>query len=392
MAEVLLPPLEQAGVFGNIYVGQVERVLPDIRGAFVRIDKNRTCFYDLSEQEQAIYVGRSDDHGGRQVNGPYHLKAGDRLLVQVSRERMRGKRPAVTSRLSVTGRYLVLEAPGAQLRLSRKLSGSDRIRMRGYMESAMEPEPSGGYGILVRTNARRADRQEIFRELDLLKKRLRQICERGRSLPAGSLVEASRPFYLMAIQNARAEDLAGIVTDVPGIYEEIQAYLRDLQPEDLPKLRLYKDAHLSLYHLYSLGHVLKGIRKPRVWLKSGGSLVIEQTEAFVSIDVNTGGYVAKKESRKTYRKINLEAAQEIAFQLRLRNLSGAVLVDFINMEEEEDERELMRVFQGYLDRDPVKADVVDITALKIVEVARRKVRRPVAEELEMFDMRERKKI
>ncbi len=387
VAEILLPPLEQTGVFGNIYVGQVERVLPNIHGAFVRIGKEQICFYDLKEQGQAVYID-----GKQPVGGQYLLRAGDRMLVQVSRQQMRGKRPTVTSRLTVTGRYLVLSVPGPYLRLSKKLSGGDRARLKAFMESLMEPEVSGGYGITVRTNARHAARQEIIWELGVLKKRLQKILERGRSQQAGTLVEEALPFYLAAIRDARTEGLEEIVADEPGIYGEIAAYLRDQQPQDLPKLRLYEDPSLSLYELYSLGHVLAGIQRPRVWLKSGGTLVIEQTEAFVSIDVNTGGYVSKKDAQETYRRVNLEAAEEIARQLRLRDLSGVILVDFIDMKKEEHQKELMSVFQGYLKKDPVKAEVIDMTALKIVEVTRQKVRRPVAEELEILNKRERKKV
>lgn len=357
VAEIILPPREQAGTVGNIYVGQVERVVPAIHGAFVRIGADQVCFYDLADQEP----GRI-------------LKAGERILVQVSRERMRGKPPTVTTRLSLAGRYLVLTMPDGRLRLSKKLSGSERARLKGFFERSLDK----GYGILVRTSARRADRQEILQELDILERRLQEICERGRTQPAGSLVDAALPFYLSVLQDARIEELEEIVTDVPDVYGKIQ---------DLPGLRLYEDPSLSLYQLYGLGHVLAGIQKPRVWLRSGGSITIEQTKAFVSIDVDTGGYAPKKEAQEVYRRTNLEAAEQIAFQLRLRNLSGTILVDFINMKEERYQEELMQAFQSYLDKDPVRAKVVDMTALKIVEVTRQKVRRPVAEELKALHYR-----
>lgn len=356
VAEIWLPPREQAGMVGNIYVGQVERVVPAIHGAFVRIGADQVCFYDLADQEP----GRV-------------LKAGERILVQVLREQMRGKPPTVTTRLSLAGRYLILTVPDDRLRLSKKLSGSERARLKGSFESPLDK----GYGILVRTNARGADRQEILRELELLEKRLWKIRESGRAQPAGSLVDAALPFYLSVLQDARIEELEEIVTDVPDVYGKIV----DGKIQDLPGLRLYEDPSLSLYQLYGLGHVLAGIQKPRVWLRSGGSITIEQTKAFVSIDVDTGGYAPKKEAQEVYRRTNLEAAEQIAFQLRLRNLSGTILVDFINMKEERYQEELMQAFQSYLDKDPVRAKVVDMTALKIVEVTRQKVRRPVAEEL-----------
>lgn len=375
-AEISFAPLDQPDILGNIYVGQVERVLPNIQGAFVRIDKKRFCFYSLREQNQAIYT-----NGKRQVNGRYVLKAGDQLLVQVVREQMRGKRPTVTSKLAFSGKYLVLVAANSYLRLSRKLVGDDRVRLR----ELLGPEMSEDYGIIVRTNAGQADPQNILRELSVLKKRFYQVLEKGRSRVSGSLVEEAQPFYLNAIRDAYTDSLEEIVTDVPEIQEKIQTYLEEYHPEDLHWLRLYQDALLPLYKLYGLEHTLSEIQKNRVWLKSGGFLVIEQTEAFVSVDVNTGRYVSDKESQETYRKINLEAAGEIAAQLRLRNLSGIILVDFINLNRPDDEEELMHVFQEHLKKDSVKAKVVDMTALKIVEVTRQKVRRPISEDFQALE-------
>lgn len=375
-AEISFTPLDQPEILGNIYVGQVERVLQNIQGAFVRIDKKRFCFYSLKEQNQAIYT-----NGKKQINGRYVLKAGDQLLVQVVREQMRGKSPMVTSKLAFSGKYLVLVAANSYLRLSKKLFGEDRVRLRALLE----PEVSEDYGIIVRTNASQADQSEIFRELEVLKKRLYKVLEKGQSRLSGFLVEEAQPFYLAAIRDAYTENLEEIVTDVPEIYEKIQVYLKEYQPEDRHRLRLYQDTMLPLYKLYALESVLNEIQKMRVWLKSGGFLVIEQTEAFVSVDVNTGKYVSDKESQETYRKINLEAAKEIAAQLRLRNLSGIILVDFINLKKKDYREELMHVFQEYLKKDSVKAKVVDMTALKIVEVTRQKVRRPVSEDFQALE-------
>ena len=146
-------------------------------------------------------------------------------------------------------------------------------------------------------------------------------------------------------------------------------------------LRFYEDSLLPLYKLYRLETALEEIASEKVWLKSGGYLVIQQTEAFVSIDVNSGKFAGKKKAEETYRKINLEAAAQIARQLRLRNLSGIILIDFINMDNSDHKEELLHVLQKYLRKDPVKGVVVDMTKLNIVEVTRKKVRRPLFEDL-----------
>ncbi len=374
--EISFSPLDSTGILGNIYIGQVERVVANIQGAFVRIGEGIVCFYSLKEQEQAVYT-----NGKNKINGRYTLKAGDQLLVQVMRESMRGKRPTVTSKLEFHGKYLILAAGISVLRVSAKLSSETRRRLKEWLATEVTEE----YGLIVRTNAGTADREQIFQELDILKKRRRQVLEKGRSRTCYSLIQEAQPFYLGAIQNAYTENLEEIVTDVPAVYEKILTYLTEYQPEDLHKLRLYRDCLLPLYKLYALEDVLSGLLEKRVWLKSGGFLVIEQTEAFVSIDVKTGKYVSNKKSQETYHKINLEAAREIAFQLRLRNLSGIILVDFINLNQPEYENELIYEFRKCLKRDRVKTDVVDMTALKIVEVTRQKVRRPVSEDFEALE-------
>lgn len=371
--ELSFSPLDCTGILGNIYIGQVNNVLQNIQGAFVRIAGGQICFFSLKEQEQAIYT-----NGKKKVNGRYVLKAGDQLLVQVAREEMRGKRPTVTSKLEFHGKYLILVTGVSVLKVSAKLPSDIRRQLREWLE----PEITQSYGLIVRTNAGTAQKENIFQELEILKKRMEKALEKGNSRTAYSLVEEAQPFYLDVIRNAYTENLEEIVTDVPAVYEKIHEHLKEYQPEDLPKLRLYQDSLLPLYKLYALEQVLESILKKRVWLKSGGFLVIEQTEAFVSIDVNTGKYVSNKKSQETYHKINLEAAREIAAQLRLRNLSGIILVDFINLDSREYEDELMYELKKCLKKDRVKTDVVDMTALKIVEITRQKVKKPVAEEYE----------
>ena len=170
------------------------------------------------------------------------------------------------------------------------------------------------------------------------------------------------------------------MTDNKSLYEAVSSYAKTAFPENT-QIRLYEDKLLPLYKLYSLESALEHGLHEKVWLKSGGFLVIQQTEAFVCIDVNTGKFTANKEMEETFRKINLEAAAEIALQLRLRNLSGIILIDFINMKSPKHKKELMENLQAYLNRDPVKGTVVDMTSLNIVEVTRKKVRKSLTEEM-----------
>ena len=174
------------------------------------------------------------------------------------------------------------------------------------------------------------------------------------------------------------------MTDQPEIFREISSYLEDNHATDKVSLKLYRDEMLPLHKLYRFSVTAESLNQKQIWLKSGGFLVIEQTEAFVAIDVNTGKYSGKKDSKETFHRINLEAAEEAARQIRLRQLSGTILIDFINMEQAEHKKELLQFLQKRVSTDPVKTRVIDMTALQIVEMTRTKERKSFAEQLKMI--------
>ena len=370
--ELRLEPADQKSILGNIYVGQVENLASNIRAAFVRFGDEKKGYLPLSEGENAIFTS------GRK--GGVSLRPGDELLVQVSRDAMKGKLAALTTNLNFTGKYLVLTTGNKKIGFSAKLSREKTAPARKWLTSEME-DHERGYGLIVRTNAADAPKEEFLHELEYLKKLYQKVAVTGRNRTCYSLLYEAEPFYLAAVRDIYSRDLEEIVTDIPEIYKRISEYLVDFMPQEQEKLRLYNDSLLPLYKLCRLETALEEIRREKIWLNSGGFLVIQQTEAFVSIDVNSGKYTAKKKAEETYRKINLEAAREIARQLRLRNLSGIILIDFINMENPDHRDELFHVLQKYLRRDPVKSRAVDITPLHILEMTRKKIRRPVTEEL-----------
>lgn len=374
--ELRLEPSGKKTILHNIYVGQVENIAGNIQAAFVRFGDGLTGYFPLSEAEQVIYTN------GRKGNAP--LRPGDEILVQVSRDAMKGKLPALSSNLNFTGKYLVLTTGNRKFGLSVKLDKEHRSLLSKWMEEEVQ-KPDKPYGIIVRTNAADASREEIFHELEYLKRLYQKTAVNGRNRTCFSLLYETEPFYLTAIRDAYSRNLEEIVTDIPDIYESISAYLHHYGPEEKEKLRLYQDSLLPLYKLHRLEAALEEIRREKIWLDSGGFLVIQQTEAFVSIDVNSGKYTGKKKAEETFRKINLEAAREIVRQLRLRNLSGIILIDFINMENPDHQDELFHVLQKYLRKDPVKGKAVDITPLHILEMTRKKVRRPVIEDLKELE-------
>lgn len=372
IVEIRLESDQEKSILGNIYTGQVENIASNIQAAFVQIEPGKRCYYPLAEAQRAVFSA------GRKGNGP--LRPGDELLVQVSRDAMKGKLPALTSNLNFTGRYLVLTTGDKKFGLSSKLALEDRHRLSGWLKEEAE-RPDKEFGIIVRTNAADASKEEILKELEWLKGRYHKAVVQGRNRTCFSLVMETEPFYVAAVRDAYGRDLDEIITDVPEIREMILGYLEEISPELKEKLRFYQDKLLPLYKLYRVETALDAIQKEKVWLNSGGFLVIQQTEAFVSIDVNSGKYTGKKKMEETFRKINLEAAAEIGRQLRLRNLSGIILIDFINMENPDHRDELFHVLQKLLRKDPIKSRAIDITPLHILEMTRKKVRRPVIEDI-----------
>lgn len=370
--ELRLEAADKKSILNNMYVGQVENLVPNIKAAFVRFGNGRKGYLPISEGENAIYTS------GRK--GSASLRPGDELLVQVSRDAMKGKLAALTTNLNFTGKYLALTTGNKKIGFSAKLSKEETAPARKWLASEIE-DHQRGYGLVVRTNAADAAKEEFLYELEYLKKLYQKVAVAGRNRTCHSLLYEAEPFYLAAVRDIYSRDLEEILTDIPEIFQRISEYLTEIRPQEMEKLRLYNDPLLPLYKLCRLETALEEVRREKVWLNSGGFLVIQQTEAFVSIDVNSGKYTAKKKAEETYRKINLEAAREIARQLRLRNLSGIILIDFINMENPDHRDELFHVLQKYLKKDPVKSRAIDITPLHILEMTRKKIRRPVTEDI-----------
>lgn len=362
---------ENKGILGNIYIGKVQSIVKNIHAAFIEIANGVNCYYSMDEKSEIFFTNQKKDKT---------MKIGDEVLVQVSREGIKTKLPCVTGNLNFTGRYLVLTSQRKELGFSGKLKKEEKKRIRAILEDHLPKQA----GLIVRTNCRDADTADILRELEQLQQQYEDLLKKASTRVCFSLLEESMPDYMQVLQSTYTKNLEEIVTDDKTIFQQIQRYLQCYETKAVP-VRFYEDSLLPLAKLYCLESAISEGTQERVWLKSGGFLVIQQTEAFVCIDVNTGKFSEKKEIQDTFRKINLEAAREIAWQLRLRNLSGIILIDFINLEKEEDKKELLQNLQGYLKQDPVKGTVVDMTPLNIVEVTRKKVRKSLQEELNALE-------
>ena len=351
---------------GNIYVGKVKNIVNNIGAAFIEIADGIECYYALDENPKPIFTNKI---------GKKPLCIGDELLVQVSKEAVKTKAPTVNSKLNFTGKYVILTSGDTRIGVSSKLEQTERARL----QSIASTYASEQYGFIIRTNAKDMDEELLKQELERLIGEYESLIRTAATRVCFSCLKAAQKPYLTELRNIYQEGLTDIIVEDTGLYNEIKAYLEEKQPEDLEKLRLYEDRQLPLHKLYSLEKHMADALKERVWLKSGAYLVIQPTEALTVIDVNTGKCVDKKKDDKTYLKINLEAAKETARQIRLRNLSGIIVVDFINLTEPAYMEKLLETFGRELQKDPITTSLVDITKLQLVEVTRKKVRKPLHE-------------
>lgn len=364
---------EQPYQVGDIVIGRVANIVPNIQAAFVELGGGSLCFLPLQDIQGVLMTNRIFD--GR-------ILAGDELVVQLTREAVKTKDPVADTRLSFTGKYAVVTVPGTKINYSGKLDVKQRQRLGAVLEKNRIADKLNGLGLIVRTNAARLQGDSLLiREIEGLLQKAQELVEKAGSRTCFSVLRKAPPAYLAGLRDRYQETFDQIITDDRALYEEIRRYLSEHQPEDLAKLAFYEEERISLNSLYGLESKLTQALSRQVWLSCGGYLVIEPTEALTVIDVNSGKFTGRKNAEDTFYYINREACEEIAVQLPLRNLSGMILVDFINMKEEEHRREILGYLSMLLKKDPIQTTVVDMTPLGLVEITRKKINKTLAEQM-----------
>lgn len=361
---------ESAGGLGSIYIGKVKNVVKNIQAAFVEIADGQLCFLPIGECRQPLLTNRQYD--GR-------ILSQDEIVVQLAREPVKTKEAVLTTNLSFAGTYAVVTSEKRHIGYSNKLTKEVKSNIKDYLSRHL---PSSDYGIVIRTNAGElTDYNILVQEIEALRTRCDRLLATAPTRTCFSVLEQAPQPYMTTLQNTYTDSYDEIVTDDAAVYKALLAYMQEQQPEHIGKVRLYEDRLLPLIKLYSIESKLQEALAERVWLKSGGYLMIEPTEALTVIDVNSGKFDGRKDREETFCLINKEAAEEIARQLRLRNLSGIILVDFINMDREEHNRTLMQQLSSLLKKDAVKTEVIDMTPLGLVEITRKKINKTLAEQL-----------
>lgn len=352
---------KERSILGNIYVGKIQNIVSNIKAAFVDIGGGKMCYLSMKE---GIF------------------KCGDEVVVQVSREGIKTKQPTVTCCYNFTGRYFVLSKGKEEVRISAKIQDSfERKRLEELEEKLDIPE---GYSLIIRTNAKNVKETELIREYHILREQCLNVEQLGRYKTCYSVLYQAPSPWITYWRDADCASIERVITDDMEIYDELKEFAEKSQLEEQDKLVLYKDESYSLNHLLGIECKIKRLLEKKVWLKSGASLVIEPTEALTSIDVNTEKAIkGNRNPETTFLKINLEATKEVARQMRLRNLSGIIIIDFIDMKDKKHQKEVISQLKIELEKDRLRANVVDMTKLGLVEVTRMKQRKPLHEILSL---------
>ena len=365
-----------ACIIGNIYAGRVENVVKNINCAFVEIQKGVKCYYPLDENTGHIFLNPKNNTSVNQ---------GDAVLVQVIKEAVKTKPPTVTGKISLTGKYAVLSTDIRGINISSK-TRKDEVCL-AVREMLLENVQRDGFGFIVHTNCKDLQRDkfdEVLSEAQRLSEEFLSIRKNAQFCRAPQLIYQEPPEYISRILSFQNDYIDEIITDDKEIYDNINKYI---PAEDLKKVRLYKDDMFALYKLYDIEKQLRDALSKKIWLKCGGYIVIEQTEALTSIDVNSGKCVSKKSGAEakenTVYRVNCEAAQEIARQLRIRNLSGIIIIDFINMDSEEHNASLLSQLRELFREDRITTSLIDITKLGLAEVTRKRTGETLAESMKL---------
>jgi len=362
------PADDETQIHGNIYLGRVQNVLPGMEAAFVDIgtQKNAVLYRGDVQFDKDDVVEQGPDPRIEQV-----LKSRQMILCQVTKNPIAAKGGRLTQEVSLPGRFVVLIPDSRTYGISKRLPEGERRRLRGILDR-IKPEQ---HGIIVRTAAENATEHELTTDLTRLIEQWNEIRAKAEKATSPTLLYREPPLAVRVIREEFSSDYRGIVIDDAALYEEVRDYIGAFNPEFADRIELY-DAEKEGLPLFEQHRVHEQLRKAldrKVWLPSGGSLIIEHTEALTVIDVNTGKNVGKSNLEETVFHNNLEAAEEIARQLRLRDIGGIIVIDFIDMEIRENRRKVLESFKDALSRDKTRTQVFEISELGLVEMTRKRI-------------------
>jgi len=371
LQEVFIERARRRGLVGNIYKGVVSRVLPGMQAAFVDIGLERAAFLHASDIAVAIDDENLEQPGGND-NITQLLHEGQKVLVQVIKDPLGTKGARLTTHITIPSRYLVFMPEAGNVGVSQRIENEDeRQRLRDIVLRARGEENAGGF--ILRTAAEGGSEEAIASDLRFLQRLWASIQERVGPAGAGEVVHEDLPLALRVLRDISDAEVEKLRIDSRETFQRIEQFVRRFTPELQDKVEYYPGER-PIFDLYGVDDEIQKALGRKVQLKSGGYLIIDQTEAMTTIDVNTGAYVGHRNLEETIFKTNLEAAQAIVRHLRLRNLGGIIIVDFIDMQNDEHKRQVLRALEKHIERDHANCHISEISSLGLVQMTRKRTR------------------
>jgi ribonuclease G len=374
--------LQRSGTYsltGNVYKGRVERILPGMQAAFVQIGIGRPGFLharDIAKPEITVAAPDPVVPDIRDL-----VTEGQSVLVQISKDPIASKGARLTTHLALASRYLVLMPYDDHVGVSQRIEDdNERERLRQLTESVRARSGATHLGYIVRTAADGVGEQQLDVDLAVLMRIWQRVQARAGESDAPALVYEELPIHTRIIRDISSPDVRSVLIDEKETYQRVRTFAEEFVPEFVPRIQIY-DEPVPLFDRYGVEDEIDRALNARVSLRCGGHLVIEQTEAMTTIDVNTGAFVGAKNLEDTVFRANLEAAAVIPRQLRLRNLGGIIVVDFIDMDDEEHRRQVLRALEKACEGDPGRIRVSAISSLGLVEMSRKRTRESLARQM-----------
>jgi ribonuclease G len=369
--ELHMERVSARGLVGNIYVGRVVRVLPGMQSAFVEIGLERAAFLHIAD----IWEHRQNGHDTKPIERILH--EGQSLLVQVIKDPIGTKGARLSTQVSLAGRLLVYLPQDSHIGISQRIEDeAERESLRGRLQQLLPEGLAGGF--IIRTMAETATEREMQNDIDYLTRLWADLTAKSGALPVPSPIYQDLSLAQRVLRDMVTEETARILVDSRETHQKMQDFARQYTQAIVDRIACYSGGERPLFDLHGVEDEIEKALARRVDLKSGGYLIIDQTEAMTTIDVNTGGFVGGRSFDDTIFKTNLEAAQVIARQLRLRNLGGIIIIDFIDMENADHRAAVLAEFSKALERDRTRLTVNGFTQLGLVEMTRKRTRESLA--------------
>lgn len=367
LQEVVIERASRKGLVGNIYKGKVCRVLPGMQAAFLEIGLQRTAFLHLSDIVTSDEKKNSDQEST--INDL--LRDGQEILVQVVKDPMGTKGARLTTHITIPARYLVYMPNSSHIGVSQKLEDeAERERLKDIIKKQL-PEFGGGY--IVRTVAEGISETAVHADMVFLEKLWQSIQDNNKAVQSTMMVYEDLPLAMRVMRDIADINIDAIRIDSRETFDKVMKFAKKFIPELAPRIEYYPGER-PIFDLYGVEDEIQKALQSKIKLKSGGYLIIDQTEAMTTVDINTGGYVGNRNLEETIFKTNLEATQAIVRQLRLRNLGGIIIIDFIDMKDAEHRRQVLRSFEKSLERDHAKTCITEVSSLGLIEMTRKRTR------------------